>query len=183
MPVPLKPLGAIHKGRPQNFQDFGFPPPPCPNFGLIYSSKSTQPTLLCLLLDQPPLPPSVRTSFMYSPLVDGLRTNKIILTKKEGNGSNSNIEVSARIATELTSGLSLEMATIISSPLTSFSQSSDSVSCRAVSYVCGPKTRWSANWEEINSQNLQWHDGFMIHKCIQIFQIESQVVFKSYPPE
>ena len=57
----------------------------------------------------------------------------------------------------LTSGLSLEMATIISSPLTSFSQSSDSVSCRAVSYVCGPKTRWSANWKGINSQILHLH--------------------------
>ena len=26
-------LGTIHKGRPQNFWDFGPPPPPCPHFG------------------------------------------------------------------------------------------------------------------------------------------------------
>ena len=38
-------LGTIHKGRPQNFRGFG-PLPPCPNFGLIYSSKSKQPPLL-----------------------------------------------------------------------------------------------------------------------------------------
>ena len=31
------------------------PLPPCPKFGLIHSTKSTQPPLLCLLLDQPPL--------------------------------------------------------------------------------------------------------------------------------
>ena len=26
-------FGTIHKGRPQNFWDFGPPPPPCPHFG------------------------------------------------------------------------------------------------------------------------------------------------------
>merc|ERR1739836_275581 len=63
------PLGTIHKGRPQNFRDFGPPPPPCPHFGYIYKSKSTQPPLLCLLLGYPPPPLPVRTSFMYGPQV------------------------------------------------------------------------------------------------------------------
>ena len=47
--------GTIHKGSPQNFRVLD-PLPPCPHFGLISSTKSTQPPLLCLLLDQPPSP-------------------------------------------------------------------------------------------------------------------------------
>ena len=55
--------GTIHKGRPQNFQDFQPPLPPLSAFHATYqyylSPKSGN--------SQPPLPPSVRTSFMYGP--------------------------------------------------------------------------------------------------------------------
>ena len=43
-------LETIQKGRLQNFRDFLPAPSPCPHFGLISSTKSTQP----LLLGQPP---------------------------------------------------------------------------------------------------------------------------------
>ena len=39
------------------FSGFWTPSPPCPHFAQIYSSKSTQPPLLCLLLGYPPPPP------------------------------------------------------------------------------------------------------------------------------
>ena len=51
---------------------FGFlnPLPPWLNFDQTYSTKSTQPPLLCLLLDYP-LPLSVWLSFTYGPLCAG----------------------------------------------------------------------------------------------------------------
>ena len=58
--------GAIHKGRLQNFQVFRPPFPPCPKFGLIHSTKSTQSPLLCLLLDQPPSPLCADVLYVWS---------------------------------------------------------------------------------------------------------------------
>ena len=43
-----QPLGTIHKGRPQNVRNFGFPPP-CLHFVMIYSTNCTKPPLLLLL--------------------------------------------------------------------------------------------------------------------------------------
>ena len=47
-------------------------PPPCPNFVLTYSIEFTQPPLLHLLLAQPPLNPSVWTSYVHRPLLQML---------------------------------------------------------------------------------------------------------------
>ena len=57
--------GTNHKEGPQNFRDFeAHSPPPCLQFGLIFSTKFTHPPSLCLLLGQPP---SVQTPFMNGP--------------------------------------------------------------------------------------------------------------------
>ena len=60
-------LGTIHKGRPQNFRDFG-PPPPLVR--ILARSMRVNPRNLpyyvCFWATPSPLP--VRTSFMYGPL-------------------------------------------------------------------------------------------------------------------
>ena len=78
--------GTIHKGRPQNFRDFG-PPTPCLHFGLISGTKSSQPTMSAFL-GHPPLNANVLyESSLWTENRTGTRSPRSLNRAKKGGGA------------------------------------------------------------------------------------------------
>ena len=59
------------------FLGFLTPSPPCPHFGLIHSSKYTQPPLVCLLLGYPPPPSRCGRPLCMAPELVAFRSSHV----------------------------------------------------------------------------------------------------------